>query len=198
MAEPRQSSSGKPPSRRSAAPRSTGKRAPDAGPVEAKVAPKRTAAKRSKAALVRPMLVGWSAYDSLLRKKRGPAIEDVPVAPSLPDGWPPVGWESGVCPSDDSREAMRQWFEHLIGADGTLRHYERSFQCSMPAACSTEVRDAWRLVDHLRAKRVARLPDEAQMDPHGTMGAIALLTRLRDRLVGVARQSRKTPPVLPR
>jgi hypothetical protein len=77
--------------------------------------------------------------------------------PKLSRNWPPSGWESDVCPLDDSLDALKHWFTfwtHSRGVFACMESLDRERAEPKPDSGSRCVRDTCRLIHLLNDKGV--------------------------------------------
>jgi hypothetical protein len=102
-----------------------------------------------------------------------------------PPIWLPPGWESSDYLLEDSLEALRQWFDFLIGPRGVLvcsEIRERIRKEGRADSSSPFVRDTWRLVQHLKKKGLVDIEYQEEATDYTTHGALVALTRLREQV----------------
>jgi hypothetical protein len=118
-----------------------------------------------------------------------------PAPPDLPPDWPPPDWEGNDYPLNDSHEAVLEWFDLIVAALPHIARRQRVRAQVRPDSGGYFVRDAYRLLRHLRDQGRTTAEDDEELGraytPHD---ALIVLRRVRDRLIALrqsAPQARK-------
>jgi hypothetical protein len=114
--------------------------------------------------------------------------------PPLTAGWPPADWEGDDFPCDDSDAAIRQWFDYFIGLLPAWESAWRDMSKDGTGAAGRVVRDAYRLLRHLRDHgRTQAQEDEKPATTYTMHDALLILRRLRDALFPAPATLANTP-----
>jgi hypothetical protein len=104
--------------------------------------------------------------------------------------WPPTGWETdGIVPRDDSLDAVLQWLNYRVYPNGVLVCSDtsgfREYRGRM-IDHSDSVRDAWRLVEHLRERGMTKVQNTYAPRPRSAFEARMELTQMKGSLTAPA------------